>query len=71
MFSLTFEIGNDAFALDAPAECARILRALADRLDVACETGIAGPVYDINGNVVGAWRLPEIERDEDHVSDCY
>ena len=52
-FVLRFKTDNAAF--DEPeAECARILRAIADKL----ENGrVAGKCQDVNGNSVGLWSL--------------
>lgn len=60
--TLTIKSNNDSFADNAGAEVARILRALADAIDVGAE----GPfrLHDINGNTVGSAFLevwPEAE----------
>lgn len=59
-FTMQFDCDNEAFAVEgmmplagACDEVARILRAIADRLED--ETG--GDVRDINGNSVGFWGL--------------
>lgn len=53
MLQLKIEINttNAAFDDDAPAECARILREMADRLE---STGIPPCPRDINGNKCGS-----------------
>jgi hypothetical protein len=52
-FRIEIETDNAAFADHAPSEVARILRALADKLD-HCH-GLPGyvPLHDLNGNKVG------------------
>ena len=58
MFTLSIETDNDAFHTPGPPadEVARILRAVADRLD-----GITGDDHgkcrDANGHTVGEWQL--------------
>jgi hypothetical protein len=51
-FTMTIKSGNDAFADNAGAEVARILRAMAEAID---EHGAEGmfDLRDINGNYVG------------------
>ncbi len=53
MLQLKIEINtiNAAFDIDAPAECARILREIADRMEL---TGIPPVPRDINGNRCGS-----------------
>jgi len=48
--TITINTENDAFWPDADVEVARILRAMADRLD---QYGIPPVPRDINGNVCG------------------
>ena len=48
---ITINTENDAFWPDAEIEVARILRAMADRLD---QYGIPPVPRDINGNVCGS-----------------
>ena len=52
---LRIEIGTDnaAFADHAPSEVARILRALADKLDHCHGLPAHAPLHDVNGNRVG------------------
>ncbi len=50
---ITFDADNAAFE-DMHDECARILRAIAEKIDRG-ETG--GDVRDINGNKVGTWSM--------------
>ncbi len=62
-FTLTIKTDNAAFSNDdgedsddaKRAECARILREVADLLDNGSQES-AG-VYDVNGNKVGKWSL--------------
>lgn len=49
-FQMRIDSNNDAFTEDGPAETARILREVADRLENGDEHA---PVRDINGNTVG------------------
>lgn len=59
MFTLTINTANDVFADgDAPLEVARILKALASRLEDGCATE-SGPLKDVNGNHVGVWSLTD------------
>lgn len=53
-FSLKIKTGNEAFADDPAIELARILRRVADRIEVG-ETD--GKCMDVNGNAVGAFVL--------------
>lgn len=58
IFTLKIACENDAFAGDAPAEIARILRDVADRVERgAADTGMHRNVHDANGNVVGTFAL--------------
>lgn len=58
MFQLHIHTDNAAFEDDAPQEVARMLRKLADRLDMtSAGNDDDGTLYDINGNKVGAWSL--------------
>lgn len=50
-FTIIIETENDAFDTSPAAETARILRAMADRLE---EVGILPVPVDINGNVCGS-----------------
>lgn len=65
MFALKMETDNAAFDDGgAGAECARILRAVADRLEGGHEDGV---LHDLNGNRVGVWslELPDDDDDDD------
>jgi len=54
MIALAIETDNAAFAEESGTEVARMLRALADRLDGRdLLPGEAGNLLDINGNTVG------------------
>jgi hypothetical protein len=60
MLTLTIDsTENAAFDDSDSAECARILREIADKLD---DDIIQAPIWDANGNKVGWWALI---RDED------
>lgn len=67
MFTLKIDdTGNAAFTDgNASAECVRILRETADKLEAGKDHG---KVYDINGNPVGTWDFCEPEIDEDEES---
>lgn len=54
MFKLTIKTDNAAFEDDEGAECARILRNIAERLDRGEKCGLC---VDVNGNHVGEWSL--------------
>ena len=64
-FILTIKTDNAAFHEDdgrdtsaaLGAECARILRELATRLDDLVSGGDEGALFDVNGNKVGTWRF--------------
>lgn len=49
---ITFETSNAAFEEDKRGECARIIRAIADKLEAGEYTG---NVRDVNGNKIGTW----------------
>ena len=51
-FTIEFESGDAALSDDPHGESARILRAIASRLDDGEDSGI---VADLNGNSVGQW----------------
>ena len=53
-FRLEFSTDNAAFADDARGEVARVLRDIAARIERGATDGLA---RDINGNMVGGWRL--------------
>jgi hypothetical protein len=53
MFKIEIETDNAAFADHAPGEVARILRALADKLDFCHSLPSYAPLYDLNGNKAG------------------
>lgn len=61
-FSLDFSMGNDALADGrAPAECARILREIADKVERGQDDGF---IYDANGGKVGGWSAEFPEGDQ-------
>ena len=53
MFRIEIKTDNAAFADHAPNEVARILRALADKLDCCHGLPSYAPLHDLNGNKVG------------------
>lgn len=58
MFSLSFDTDNIAFTeAESPTEIARILRALADRIEEADLEDQEGIVQDRNGNTVGTFEM--------------
>ena len=58
MFAVSFDTDNAAFAeLEPELEVARILRALADDVELHRASGKFQPVRDSNGNTVGTWKL--------------
>lgn len=60
MFSMTVETGNAAFGpepRDRNVELARMLRAVAQRIEDAGEDAIGGGLTDHNGQSVGKWSL--------------
>lgn len=62
-FRLEFKTDNAAFDDDAAGfEVARILREIADKYDsgVWSTNGPALPVYDVNGNRIGEYRLSSL-----------
>lgn len=54
-FTLTIETGNAAFTGHPGDEIARILRHVADSLDIPLRDDERQPVRDYNGNTVGRW----------------
>jgi hypothetical protein len=67
MFKIEIETDNAAFADHAPSEVARILRALADKLDYCHRLPAHVPLHDLNGNKVG---FAQEETDEPD-GDCW
>lgn len=66
MFKVEFSTDNAAFdGEDRASECARILSDLARRVGQLGGDNDAhgGPIFDSNGNRVGAWSLSEREED--------
>lgn len=58
MLELKFDTGNAAFDNgDFGAECARILRELADLIEDCGRSESGGTIADINGNRIGSWSL--------------
>jgi len=57
-FELSFDTDNDAFTDgNGSAEVARILRALATRIEANSGDSFDGAVYDVNGNRIGNFGL--------------
>jgi hypothetical protein len=57
-FQLSISMDNDAFREDTGPETARIMRALAERVEHSTLTaGDSGTVRDTNGNTVGQWSV--------------
>lgn len=67
MAGLTVKIdsGDGAFATDssARAECVRLLRRIADRIEGGYDDG---PLHDYNGNRCGQWDYEAPEADDDN-----
>lgn len=64
MFSLIIETDNAAFDDAEATETARILRAVADRLE---DGNLDGKAHDLNGNTVGEWRLNDATALAEHL----
>jgi hypothetical protein len=63
MFTLSFDTDNAAFEDDPRPEIAHILRELADKVWQWEGYTKHQNIRDINGNVIGTWKLnPEEER---------
>lgn len=60
MFKCEFSTDNGAFedSRDGRLEVRRILRDLGDRMELGPHVR-SGPIFDINGNKIGAWSLTE------------
>jgi hypothetical protein len=56
MFTLKIKTDSDAFADDYFRELARILQNVTDTIEAGAFAD-SRPVFDINGNRVGEWRL--------------
>ena len=67
MFRSGIETGNAAFADHAPSEVARILRALADKVEHCHGLPSYAPLHDANGNRVG---FAQEEADESECRNC-
>jgi len=67
MFHIQIQTDNMAFADHAPSEVARILRALADKLDHCHGLPSYAPLHDLNGNKVG---FAQEESDEPGQDTC-
>ena len=62
MLTIAFRTDNAAFDQDVRAEAARLLRRVAERLEVGADEGAC---IDANGNGVGAWSLADHRDMED------
>ena len=62
--TVTINLDGDAIATD-PGELPRILRLLADRIEVLGSGASDYPLRDVNGNTVGRVDWPDITDDED------
>lgn len=62
-FKLYIDIDNDAFAPNPQDEIARILKAIADKIQNASQDTISfyQTIYDINGNDVGRYAIKNKE----------
>lgn len=56
MFKLEIATDNAAFDDEPAAECARILREIAGKLERGDSLG-GGHIFDANGNRVGHWEM--------------
>jgi len=59
-FTLTFSTDGDAFWTDGDGEVARILRALANKIETTGAQQHAVSIRDVNGNTVGTYQLTQI-----------
>jgi len=63
MFQMRFDTENEAFECgNRESETARILREIADRVERGAASGMFQNVHDLNGNVIGTFKLTD--RDE-------
>jgi hypothetical protein len=62
MFQMRFDTENSAFEeAGRESETARILREIADRIERGESTGLFQNVKDVNGNVIGTFKLSETD----------
>jgi len=52
-FTVVIHVGNDAFEPDPAPELARLLRAIADRVEQGEDCSHYLTIFDLNGNDVG------------------
>ena len=66
-FALTIHTGTDAFKPDPSGELVRILREIAEQIEVGYDYRKSVPVLDINGNAVGSFMLVDelAQREQD------
>ncbi|HWC37359.1 MAG TPA: hypothetical protein VG476_02465 [Acidimicrobiales bacterium] len=58
-FSVRFDCDDDAFHPEPGPEIARILRVVADRMEAGEDASRPVVIRDINGNVVGTYKLTD------------
>ena len=56
-FALTIHTGTNAFKPEPTGELVRILREVAEQIEVGREYGKSVPILDIDGNAVGSFML--------------
>lgn len=56
-FALTIHTGTKAFKPEPTGELVRILREIAEQIEVGCDYRKSVLVHDINGNAVGSFML--------------
>ena len=66
-FALTIHTGTNAFKPEPTGELARILREIAEQIEVGYDYRKSVPVLDINGNAVGSFMLVDelAQREQD------
>ena len=66
-FALTIHTGTDAFKPEPTGELVRILREIAEQIEVGRDYRKSVPVLDINGNAVGSFMLVDelAQREQD------
>ena len=66
-FALTIHTGTNAFKPEPTGELVRILREIAEQIEVGCDYRKSVPVLDINGNAVGSFMLVDelAQREQD------
>jgi hypothetical protein len=64
-FAVTIHTGTDAFKPEPTGELVRILREIAEQIEVGRDYRKSVPVLDIKGNAVGSFMLELAEREQD------